>query len=149
MREKVYGICGTNKCRKEVIPRENMYIKTYSMIIPAHSDTESADSRVLTLFKTGQINGMYFEDLEELTKHMFVIGLSATANMPNSIKRVAYDIRNDGNDLFEYFYITPAIIKDNAELKEQSLGLNFSYKAKPRNAPVNVRIAVLLTADSF
>lgn len=149
MSEKVYGICGTNKCRKEVIPRENMYIKTYSIVIPAHSDTQSAFEKVLTLFKTEQINGMYFEDLEELTKHMFVIGLSATANMPNSAKRAVYDIRNDGNDLFEYFYATPAITKDNAELKEQSLGVGFSYKAKPCNAPVNVRIAVLLTADSF
>lgn len=26
MGEKVYGICGTNKCRKEVIPKENIAI---------------------------------------------------------------------------------------------------------------------------
>lgn len=27
MSEKVYGICGTNKCRKEVIPKEESYTK--------------------------------------------------------------------------------------------------------------------------
>ena len=28
MSEKVYGICGTNKCKKEVIPKEESYTKT-------------------------------------------------------------------------------------------------------------------------
>ena len=28
MGEKVYGICGTNKCKKEVIPKEESYTKT-------------------------------------------------------------------------------------------------------------------------
>ena len=39
MSEKVYGICGTNKCRKEVIQKDNIAIQTFTGTVYYDSDT--------------------------------------------------------------------------------------------------------------
>lgn len=48
MSEKVYGICGTNKCRKEVITKEEIAILTgeVTLISGNNADTQSGGSYI-------------------------------------------------------------------------------------------------------
>lgn len=62
MSEKVYGICETNKCRKEVVPKENILI--YKIEMPKNGTTAasvhlpkvSEEQKFIVLSKAVSIN---------------------------------------------------------------------------------------------
>ena len=78
MSEKVYGICETNKCRKEVIPKDNIAIRTFTGTVHYDPNTKRYYSVGSASFPTGfnadnsiligyKINNEYTSCGEEVT----------------------------------------------------------------------------------
>lgn len=69
MSEKVYGICGTNKCKKEVIPKEEAYTKEdIDFFVQSHLVDLSKDTYLYKLQQVfnGSISSAYLGFIGEI-----------------------------------------------------------------------------------
>lgn len=98
MSEKVYGICGTNKCRKEVVAKENILI--YKIKMPRNGTTATS---------------VFFPKMEDSEKQKFIMLSKAVSVNPYMVAEYDADYNNKISiDLYDDSFVCRRI--DSADI---------------------------------